>query len=199
MKTWLLILSLSIFVVSCGSSKKDKRSAQVDADAQGTKMQTLSENDVQNTTNDWPDANKEVLNQLTAKYGQPNEATPSMVIWRENGPWQRTILYRNPGNDFLEQTVNMDVPPERLGDISLFNRSISIDQNQNEVTSRSNREEMNFLTMNLTKEIIDGRMGAMEARRQYSSVKDSMGRSQYMDSLNFQSESEAQEESPEVE
>src|SRR4051794_35929041 len=59
----------------------------------------------------WSGMPRETATKLIAKYGQPNEATPSMLVWNNNGEWKRTILYRDeiphsfpsPHTDFLEQ------------------------------------------------------------------------------------------------
>ena len=136
-------------------------------------------------TSTWPQNNQEVYNKLVSKYGQPHEATATHLTWYNNGPWKKTVLNKQAGNTMLEQTAYAEVPPEKLSEIALFNKGIQVDQTNNEITARSNREENNFLTLNLAKEIIDGNMSATEARRQAAQVKDVMSKSQYMKSLNF--------------
>src|SRR3954454_23679772 len=58
----------------------------------------------------WSGMPRETATKLIAKYGQPDEATPSMLVWNNNGEWKRTVLYRDeiqhsfpaPHTDFLE-------------------------------------------------------------------------------------------------
>ena len=45
-------------------------------------------------TRDWPGASKAVAKEMLQKYGAPQEATPTMLIWRSNGPWKRTIVHK---------------------------------------------------------------------------------------------------------
>jgi transposase len=37
---------------------------------------------------------KEGARNMIKKYGLPNEATPSMLIWYNNGPWNKTIVHK---------------------------------------------------------------------------------------------------------
>ena len=53
-------------------------------------------------------------NQMIDKYGPPNEAIASRLIWYNNGPWKRTIVYRDEvlhnfpqlHSDVLEQFID---------------------------------------------------------------------------------------------
>lgn len=57
---------------------------------------------------------------MTEKYGQPSEHTSRMLFWYNNGPWLRTIVYRDEidhgfpvsHKDVLEQFVGYEVPPD---------------------------------------------------------------------------------------
>jgi hypothetical protein len=45
--------------------------------------------------NTWASVPQKVARRMIEKYGPPNEAIPSRLIWYQNGPWKRTILYRD--------------------------------------------------------------------------------------------------------
>lgn len=55
---------------------------------------------------------------MIQKYGFPQEATMSRVIWYNNKPWKRTVVYREtvphnfptPHKIFLEQAIDYYVP-----------------------------------------------------------------------------------------
>ncbi len=192
MKTFVLLtLVMSLFLSACGSSKP--RNQNVTAGNQATEVKRMTADQVSKVTNDWPIGSRDQLTALSRKYGQPSEATNSMVIWHNNGPWKRTTLYKNQGTNGLEQTATLMVPPEKLGELSMFNKNITVNQASNEVSARSDREETNFLAMNLAKEIADGNMTAMEARRQYSAVTDvTNNKNRYTEQLNFNSNSTTQ-------
>ncbi|HXH29840.1 MAG TPA: hypothetical protein VNJ01_03405 [Bacteriovoracaceae bacterium] len=181
----LLTLAMSLFLTACGSGPTRNTGNNITAGAQEIETKRMEQSQVMKITNDWPLTSRQNLDKMVQKYGQPTEATNSMVIWQNNGPWKKSVLYKNQGKDSLEQTAGMMVPPEKLGELAMFNKALTVNQGNNEVSSRSNKEETNFLTLNLAKDIVDGKMSAMEARKQYSSVTDVMGRSEYMDNLNF--------------
>ena len=62
---------------------------------------------------------KRLGDQTISKYGAPNEATASRLIWYNTGPWKRTIVYRDevphnfpkPHTDVLEQFIDYHVTP----------------------------------------------------------------------------------------
>ncbi|MCA1603516.1 MAG: hypothetical protein LC776_18365, partial [Acidobacteria bacterium] len=43
----------------------------------------------------WPAKSQEVANSVIAKYGPPDEATATMLVWHNKGPWKRTVVYRD--------------------------------------------------------------------------------------------------------
>ena len=183
--TIIVSLLLSFSLVSCGSKKKEekKETAKVSVPSVPAPA-TLSKSETKNLSQDWSPRVKQVYSQLEEKYGQPNEGTESMFIWYNNGPWKKTVLYNEPGKNILEQVVDMNVPVERMEDLSNFNRSIVVDRTTGEVSSRSDREEMNFLSLNLANEVIEGNKTAMEARREFDEISNST-RAMYMKNLNF--------------
>ena len=40
---------------------------------------------------DWTKMSQKGAKEILGKYGLPNEATPSRLIWFNTGPWKRTI------------------------------------------------------------------------------------------------------------
>lgn len=51
------------------------------------------------TTNEvlqeWPKDQRNVAQTIVDKYGEPDELTPSVLIWKNNGPWQATVVTKN--------------------------------------------------------------------------------------------------------
>ncbi len=120
----------------------------------------------------WPEAQKNVARQMLAKYGPPNEATPTKLFWYRNGPWKRTVLssdvvahsWPTPHSDFLTQVIDYRVPPERFDDIARFDGSILLDRTRGEVAARCDSEAANVLGLNMVHEIVTGKRGVQEAR-----------------------------------
>ncbi|MBA2571307.1 MAG: hypothetical protein H0V04_09025, partial [Chloroflexi bacterium] len=76
----------------------------------------------------WPEKPAEVAGKLMQKYGPPNEAAETRLIWHANGPWKRTIVYRDevphnfpkPHTDLLEQFIDYRVPLGRFDDLAAY-------------------------------------------------------------------------------
>lgn len=41
----------------------------------------------------WGETPRKVARKTIGKYGPPNEATPSRLVWFDNGPWKRTLAH----------------------------------------------------------------------------------------------------------
>ena len=153
---------------------------------------------VENILAAWGDIPKKVARRTIERYGLPNEATPSRLIWFENGPWKRTILYRDevphnfpkPHTDVLEQFVDYRVPVDRFSDVAAYDGSVIVERTKGEVSARCDMEEMNYLALNLMHEIASGNRTVEEARRTYAETATAfmMGRSSpYTEGLQFES------------
>jgi hypothetical protein len=120
----------------------------------------------------WSRTLKTLAEDMMSKYGMPGEFTESMLIWKNNGTWDKTILYREEMKhdfpihhaDVLEQTVTYRVPEGKLDDLSKFNGSITANRTNGTLTVRCMNENLNILTLNLAYEIIKGKKTVSEAR-----------------------------------
>ena len=105
-----------------------------------------------------------------------SEAIPSRLIWYDNGPWKRTVVYRHeiphnfpqPHTDVVEQFIDYHVPPERLSELAKFDGSLIVERTAGEVSARCDMEAANFLALNLMHEIVTGKLTAEEARKSLS-------------------------------
>lgn len=131
---------------------------------------------VEELTKEWPSVPRKAADMMIEQYGQPNEATQSRLIWFGNGPWLRTILYRDeiphnfpkPHTDVLEQFVNYRVPPEKFDELAAFDGSIVIERTKGEASARCDMEAMNILALNLMHDIVTGQRTVEEARSFYA-------------------------------
>ncbi|OZU87394.1 hypothetical protein CIL03_16365 [Virgibacillus indicus] len=120
----------------------------------------------------WPEKQKEGAMKIIEKYGVPQEATASRLIWHNNGPWKRTIVHRDavphnfptPHPDFLEQTINYRTPVDLFDDIAFYDGSCYPDRTRGEVTAICDKEEMNMLSINLFNDIVTGKRTAEDAK-----------------------------------
>jgi hypothetical protein len=131
---------------------------------------------VRAATSGWSAASQEALNAMTAKYGQPNELTPNMAVWYNNGPWKRTIISREavphsfpmPHDDVMEQVIDYRVPPGMADDLAMYDGSVIVERTKGELSARCDKEGANFLALNLANEIVTGRLTVEAARRRYA-------------------------------
>lgn len=121
----------------------------------------------------WPAAVHDMAEELTHDYGPPNERTDSILLWRNNSPWKRTVLYREgarhnfprPHLDVLEQVIDMWVPVEKVGELAAFDGSLMVERTEGELAVRCGSQEMNILILNLAHDIIMNKLDAVGARR----------------------------------
>jgi hypothetical protein len=111
-----------------------------------------------------------------AKYGAPDEVTPTMLVWHDNGPWKRTTISRDavphrfpgPHDDVMEQVIDYRVPPDRFDELAAYDGSVIVERTKGEMSARCDKEGANFLALNLAHEIVTGRRSVAEARRFYA-------------------------------
>lgn len=137
---------------------------------------------VEDIVRDWPEVSCEAARTTMKKYGPPDEASAGRLVWHNNGPWRRTILYRDkiphnfptPHVDVLEQFVPYRVPAEKLPDLAVFDGSVLVDRTNGEISARCEGEEANFLALNLADDIVNGRKDVDSARQAYAEAMKAM-------------------------
>jgi hypothetical protein len=123
-------------------------------------------------TQGWPEASRAAAEAMRAKYGAPQEATATTLIWRDNAPWARTIVHKTGAEhdfpaqhrDVLEQTIVYKVPLNFYNAIATYNGSVIPDRTRGTITSFGDNEVTNILSINLAEGIVRGQMSAEQAR-----------------------------------
>lgn len=131
---------------------------------------------VEAITADWPLMSKKGRDEIMGKYGPPNEATASQLIWYNTGPWKRTIVYRDevphnfpqPHSDVVESVLAYQVPLDKLIELAKFDGSLVVERTKGEVRFRCDMEAANYLAANMMHEIVTGQIDAEEARAKLS-------------------------------
>ena len=98
-------------------------------------------------------------------YGPPHEACDSTMAWNGPGPWKRIVAYRDFSNhnfpaphiDAVESFLSLNVPPEKVSELSRFDGSVVVNRTRGEISARCHDEEANFLALNLAYDIITGK------------------------------------------
>jgi hypothetical protein len=131
---------------------------------------------VETLLSSWPSVPQRAANDMLAKYGEPNEATDSRLIWFNRAPWKRITVYRDevphnypkPHVDVLEQVIDYKVPLEKVSDVMAEDGSVIIERTNGEVKARCDMEEMNILSLNVMHEIVTGKRTVEEARKHHA-------------------------------
>jgi hypothetical protein len=123
----------------------------------------------------WSDTSALAARRLIEQYGAPDEVRSDRMVWRGNGPWRRTVVrdVRPPlieGADLgvVEQTIVLPLAPGQAADVSAIDGRVTFDARTAELTARADREELNFLRLNLADDVADGRRTVEDARREYA-------------------------------
>jgi hypothetical protein len=120
----------------------------------------------------WPIESKQAAEAIIAKYGMPTEFTSSMLVWEKTGPWKKTVVMKEAidhqfpiaHKDVLKQVVDYKVPADKTDELAQFDGSIIVDRTKGELAVRCDKEENNFLAINLADEIIKGKKTVKQAR-----------------------------------
>jgi hypothetical protein len=124
----------------------------------------------------WPDDSREAAELVIDQYGEPHEATHSMLIWHNVGPWKRMVASRAfyehhfpaPHIDAIESFIDYRVPVEMFGPLAEFDGSVIVERTSGEVSARCHDEQANFLALNLMHDLVTGSKDVLEARSYYA-------------------------------
>lgn len=125
---------------------------------------------------DWPEESREAAGLVIDKYGEPDEATDTQLVWHRRAPWKRIIaskaFYRHdfpaPHHDSVETVIDYRVPVDKFSELAAFDGSVVVERTAGEVSARCHDEEANNLALNLMHDIVTGAKSAEEARRYYA-------------------------------
>jgi hypothetical protein len=126
----------------------------------------------------WPPKTIALAVELIKKYGDPNEATPTQVTWYRNGPWKRTVIYKEgaphnfprPHQDVLEQTVDYKVPVDKAADLLKYNGSLVVDRTRGELSAHCDSEQQNTIALNIANDIVKGERNVEQALAYHAQI-----------------------------
>lgn len=124
----------------------------------------------------WKAIPQDVAKKMIAKYGQPQEITANRLIWHNNGPWKYSELVNEeiahdfpmPHKDALYQAINYKVAPDKADELLAYDGSLILERTKGEIGARCDKEEANFLAINLADDIANGRRSVEDARKFYA-------------------------------
>jgi hypothetical protein len=145
----------------------------------------------------WPEESKEAAQLVIDTYGEPHEATGSLLTWHDVGPWKRVVASRAffehafpaPHFDSVESFIDYRVPPEKFSDLAAFDGSVIAERTAGEMSARCHDEQANFLALNLAHDLVTGARDVEDARAYYAKEFLDARRKRptpYMEKLHFQ-------------
>jgi hypothetical protein len=140
------------------------------------KATDFSVKDVNSITANWPANTRDASNLLINKFGVPDEITSTTLVWKDRGVWKKTVLMKEgiphdwpmAHTDYLLQTINYKVPVDKFDELARYDGSVIVDRTKGTLSARCDREEMNFLALNLAHDIISGKRTVEEARDHFA-------------------------------
>ncbi len=179
----LVVLTICGLVASQDMNKMDKM--------MGIKVDKAT---VDQIITGWKPTPQEVARTVIAKYGMPQEATAERLVWHNNGPWKRTELvneeiphsFPKQHPDMLKQTISYQVPTDKFDDLAEYDGSVIVERTKGEISARCDKEEANFLALNLADDIVKGKKSVKDARKFYAESVLEMKNPEYMKGFLFQ-------------
>lgn len=161
-----------------GGSGQVQASQKVLQDMKQKQQKAMTENKafIDQHIKSWPQKTKEVAAVTISKLGKPDGITDTMLVWGEKGGWKKTILHREPvehlfpmpHKDVLEQFVEFKVPTDKFDDLAQFDGSVVAQRTVGLMSARCDKEEANYLAINLAADVANGKKSAEQARDHYA-------------------------------
>lgn len=173
-------------------------SISVATQARQSTTQKLDKATVEATIGNWKAKPREVAQKMIAKYGLPDEVAPQRLVWHNNGPWKFTELVNEeiphnfpmPHHDMLYQSIDYRVDPDHADEVLRYDGSVILERTKGEIAARCDKEEANFLAINLANDVATNKRSVEDARRFYSESVASMMKTgkpnEYMQGFRFQ-------------
>ncbi|MBA3296169.1 MAG: hypothetical protein H0U19_04480 [Acidobacteria bacterium] len=148
---------------------------------------------VDKITGSWKAEPKALAQKIVAKYGMPQEASANRLIWMNNGPWKWSELVNEeiqhdfpmPHHDMFYQAIAWKVPADKFDELAEYDGSIIVERTKGEVGARCDKEEANFLAINLAYDVVTGKRSSKDARKAYTEAIAEMKHPDYMKGFVF--------------
>lgn len=150
----------------------------------------------------WPPRPRLAAQQMLAKYGVPLEISSETVVWHNVAQYKRIMVtkaeiphdFPKPHMDYLEHTVMFNVPTNKVSALVAFDASITVNKTAGEMSARCDLEGHNILTLNLARDVVEGKKSVAEARKSFGAnvVDDVLGKHPaYVEKLQFEPDAKA--------
>ncbi len=183
-----IVFAISFALIALGGLASSQETRMTDS------MMKPDQAMVERIISGWKAKPQEVARTVISKYGLPQEATAMRLLWHNNGPWKSTELvneeiphnFPKPHPDMLKQTISYQVSPDKFDELAEYDGSVIVERTKGEIAARCDKEEANFLALNLANDIVTGKKSAKDARKFYAEAVREMKHPEYMKAFLFQ-------------
>jgi predicted outer membrane protein len=171
----IVLLASAIGMYSCNSAESGNKTATGDTMNNMENEKVMVDKSGMPDVSAWPERPRLAVKEMSAKYGAPVEVSSEAIIWHNAGPYKRIMVTKKeiphdfpaPHMDFLEHTISYNVPIDKIDDLVAYDASMTINKTQGEMSARCDLEGHNILTLNLARDIIDGKINVEQARKSF--------------------------------
>jgi hypothetical protein len=165
---------LGMLLAAGGCFSRVKTSPQADVAGAALDRRELAEA----TVSHWSNVSALAARRLMEEYDVPDEVHADSLVWIGNSPWRRTVVSNEragfveagAARDVVEQTVAYSLSRKQAIDVAAFDDRVAFDPRSGELTSRADKEEHNFLRLNLAVDVARGSLRPEQARDSYASI-----------------------------
>lgn len=126
----------------------------------------------------WPPETREPAQELTKKYGEPDEIAIHALTWNGVEPWKYVRVYRSyhehafPAShiDCIEAVLFHHVPTERISELSRYHGGVSYIRTTSELHIFCKDLATVTYIANVAQDMIQQRLTAEEARKQLNEL-----------------------------
>jgi hypothetical protein len=161
-------LAATAFAGACLSPVKNPAGDSL-ADSDGRRFLT------QAVVDTWARESALAARRLIDSYGVPDEVRSDHLAWNHHGPWRKTVVrdltpaYGHPEDlPLVRQTIAYEMTGADADALARFDDRLSFDAAAGELSVTSDREEVNFLRMNLADGIVRRALSPAQAREIYA-------------------------------
>jgi hypothetical protein len=127
---------------------------------------------------EWSETSALAARRLIDEYGVPDEVHYDRLVWGGRGPWRRTVVrnvrpfyVQDSDLAVVEQTIDYSLTPTQVSWVSTaFGDRVRFNPRTQELSARSDREEDNYLRLNLAHDVAGGTLSPEAARRSYTEI-----------------------------
>lgn len=174
-RAWLIAAVFGSLHAGSGCVSAVKTASEDESSSGGAQARVYRSLMADTVVGNWPPISAQAGRRFIERYGVPDAVRYDQLIWRNNGPWKRTVVrdvtppyVQAEDLGVVEQTIEYPLTPWQAAELAAFDRRLGYDSFRRELSARSDREEVNYLRLNLANDIVNRRITPEQAQHLYT-------------------------------